>query len=234
MATFSAIQTRVQRIVIDLPAAVTTEVPSLINEAIRNLMKEHNFKVMEALTSDNLTVISTRALMSVPSDLKEYRDDPYIRYNLGGYRPLTVAADRNSVMERYDFDDEGEPRVLLDAEPTSSLNARSWEVWPLPDGNSDWDDGEYRISVPYWKYLADLSGDSDQNWFTVNAEEYIIEDAAARAFALDWDMEQEAVHMQKAERFKQRIIKVDKTFRLMGVTTLVPHWRGENYPKLRR
>ena len=51
MATYGAIQTRVQQIIIDLPSSVTAQVPTLVKEAVRSLQVKHNFKVMEALSS---------------------------------------------------------------------------------------------------------------------------------------------------------------------------------------
>lgn len=234
MATYLELQTRVQRLVIDLPAAVTTEVPTLINEVIKAIQDEHNFRVMEALSADNLTTLSTRVLMAVPSNFKELRDDPYVTPELGKYKHITVAADRSAVLEEYTATDTGEPKVLLRSEPSDELGASNWEVWPLPDGNSDYDDGEYRVSIPYWRYLTELSADGDTNWFTVKAEEYIIEAAAARAFGLDWDAENMGAHLQLADMHKRRIIKADKMLRAAAVTTLVPHFQGENTPKLRR
>lgn len=234
MATFSELQTRVQRLVIDLPSAVTTEVPELINEAIKGIQEEHNFKVMEALVSAQQTTVATRTLTSVPSTLKDYRDEPYLLTSLGEFRPLSIAADRVSLLERFPDDSDGEPKFLLEGEPSDELNARSWEVWPLPDGLSDFENGEYRVYIPYWKFLTELSASGDQNWFTVNGEEYIVESAAARAFMLDWDMEGAASHFQLADNFKKRLIKRDKMFRIQHVTTLVPHWQGEFQPKLRR
>lgn len=226
MTTFAELQTRVERLVIDLPTSVQTEVPFLINEAMRDIQIDHNFKVQEALLSAQQTTASTRALLAVPSNFKEWRGEPYILTNLGVHRKLVPANDRMEVLRLWENDDEGEPEALLIGEPSDELGAASFEVWPLPDGSSDFDNGEYRVYIPYWRFLTALSADGDNNWFTNNGEQYLIEAATARAFALDWDLEKEAVHLQKAQLHKNTLIKRDKLLRVSTTNTLVPHWQG--------
>jgi hypothetical protein len=226
MATFQTLQDRVTRRVIDLPAAVTTEVPDLVNKAIRRLMDLHNFKVMETETAQLLTTAATRALQTaVPTDLKELRGRPYLVKNDGTTRDLLVAANRQAALDAFplnDPDDKGEPKLILDPEP-SDAGVRTWEVWPFPDGLSDWSGGEYRIVIPYWRYLPVLSGGTDTNWFTENVEWYIVFDAASEAFFLDWDETRGAVMAQKAAGEFDRALKVDKRARLGSVRQLAIH-----------
>jgi hypothetical protein len=119
----------------------------------------------------------------------------------------------------------GPPSVILRGEPTDELGATNFEVYPLPDGlslYSNTDAGEYRIVIPYWKYLTVLSAGGDQNWFTNNAEEYIRFDAASQAFFADHDEERGTLWKQRAsEQFKD-ILYRDKLLRLSGFDTLVP------------
>lgn len=232
MATFAEIQTRVQRRVIDLPTAVSTEVPTLINEAIRELEKKHNFKVMETLGGAYNTTESSRTLTTKPSDFKEYRGNPYFLENIGGNIDISLVANRNAVQDYYGNNDIGFPMFLLESEPTDTGTA-NWEVWPLPDSNSDYSDGEYRIYVPYWRFLPDLSDDTDTNWFTVNADEWIILRATAEAFAIDWDVDREVVWLKKAAIKYKEIINTDKRYRLSSVKTLVPLWQGVYQPNVR-
>ncbi len=234
MGTFVQIQTRVKRRVIDLPASVTAEVPELVNEAIRSLETRHDFKVMETESSTFTTTVAIRSIGAVPSDFKKLRGRPFYVRNDGSIRRLLnpharMAAERT--FTRADANDKGKPALILDAEPDKD-GARNFEVYPFPDGSSDYSGGEYRIIVPYWRFLADLSADADTNWFTVNAEEYVIFAATSEAFFLDWDEERAQIWSEKATQKANEIILADKHFRMAGVSTIVPH-RDVNAPRLR-
>lgn len=221
MATYAEIQTRVERRVIDLPSAVQAEIPTLVNEALREIQTKHNFKVMEEEASYT-TTISVRAIGAVPTDYKEPRRKPYEQLDDGSVRQLWLGPDLETVNRYWEDDDEGYPNIIFDPEPDTD-NVRQFQVWPLPDGNSDYDDGEYRINVPYWKYLAALSADGDSNWFTVKAEEYLVYKATSEAFAIDWDEERSLFWAQKAAGELMKVTKSDKLFRFAAVETLVPY-----------
>ncbi len=227
MATFLEIQTRVNRRVIDLPAAVTAEVPTLVNEASKRLQRRHNFKCMEAATAVLTTTVNTRTLstVAVPADFKEFRGSPYLTDNSGRFIEVLTAANKNAVQREFSVDDPfdvGEPRVLLDGLPSDELNTRNWAIYPFADGLSDWSDGEYRITIPYWQYFAVLVNDADTNWFTIEAEEYLVNQAASIAFGLDWDEQRMAIYAQLAATEERDVKSTDKKFRLAGVDTFVP------------
>ena len=211
---------------IDLPSAVNAEVPTLVNEAMRSLQSGHNFKVMETETGILTTTLATRPLSSnVPTDYKEFRGKPYLIFDSGRYRRLLAPSNRSSAMQLFSVDDpnrDGEPRALLDSEPNTA-GVRAWAVYPFPDGLSDYTNGEYRIVVPYWRFIPAMSSDADTNWFTVNAEEFLVFQATSMAFALDWDEERMAVWAQLAADRKREIILEDKRYRMSGVNTFVPH-----------
>jgi len=225
MATFTDIQNRVTTAVIDLPAAVNSAVPNLINAAMRKLQSRHNFKVMETLTASLLTTIAVRTLAAVPTNFKEIRGTSYMLRDDGSTRDLIYAANREAILDAFpsnDPNDKGEPQAILDAEPNDA-NVRNFEVWPFPDGLSDFTGGEYRIVIPYWRFVAALAAGTDTNWFTVNAEDYLVYKATADAFALDWDEEHEAIWLAKSNNEFNDTKMQDKRFRLAGVRTLVPH-----------
>lgn len=212
--SFSTLQTRVQTRVIDLPAAVLTEVPTLINDAIHFLSSVHNFQVMIAETAYVTTTPFplTHILGQIPSDWKEQRDNPYFLSNIGWTKEMLWQPDRLYVNRRWspqDTNQIGPPRDLLLGEPVSADNPDpsnpdvdrsnlNIEVYPFPDGQSDWNDGQYRIKVPYWRFLPDLSAGADHNWFTDKCDRFIVDYAAADAFGLDWDEEREEVWRRKA------------------------------------
>lgn len=233
MATYGEIQTRVERRVIDLPSAVAAEVPALVAEAVRELQDGYDFIIMEALGGPYTTVASTRALVAKPSDWKKPRGDPYMEFDVNGrVKDIPWASSRMAVLDLIPPEDTGMPKYLLLGEPTDEAGAQSIEIWPLTDTNSDYSDGEYRLYVPYWKYLTTLSDDADTNWFTVNAELYIIHNATARAFELDWDEERMSIHKQLAAEQLKRVKMLDKTMRLAKNDTLMFH-KGALAPRLR-
>lgn len=233
MTTLALIRARVEVAIIDLPTHVSAAVDKLINVAHRDIQNKHNFWVMRA-TQSYTTTLETRSLGATPSDFKEYRDTPYFTYFQDGrVKEITVAASPRGPYGAINEEDTGYPLVITQSDPTDTLGASTQSVWPLPDGLSDYVDGEYRIVVPYWKYMPALTGDSSTDWFTVNAEEYIFKRAVAEGFGLDWDDEHMALWMQRAENDLKTIVKADKMRKLVGADTLVPHWQGANNPRLR-
>jgi hypothetical protein len=232
MGTFASIKDRVETRIIDLPAAVLAEVGTLVNKAMVRLQQTHNFKVMEALI-EATTTVATRTLVAVPANFKEFRGEPYYVTDDGSTFPMTVVSSKEALWPATDEEAEGYPRYILDGLP-SEAGDRSLEVYPLPDGNSDWTGGEYRIKVPYWRFVTELSGDADTNWFTVNGEEYLVERATAEGFLMDWDEQRAGVWLEKSEVSRREVVKLDKTLRISAMRTLVPHWRGALSPMVRR
>lgn len=236
MPTFQTLQDRVLRRVVDAPAAVSAEVPDLLNKAMRTLQELHNFRVMETETAQLLTTVATRPLSAViPANFKSYRARPYLVKDDGQTRDLLLAANRAAALDAFALNDpneKGEPKLVLDPEPTDDAGARTWEVFPFPDGLSDWSGGEYRVVVPYWRFVTALSGNTDENWFTSNAEWYLVFQATAEAFFLDWDEARGQLWATRAGGFApdgravgefSRVMKQDKLFKLGQVRTLTFH-----------
>ena len=230
MVTFSQLQADVRANVIDLPTEVTNRVPRLINKAIRKLERKHNFKVMEALASGT-TAASTRALMAVPADFKELRGNKawYVTEDQGNLQRIRIIKSKEALIPIAISElAVGVPKVVLEGVPSSGLSVRNFEVYPLSDGLSDYGDGQYRVRIPYYKYLADLSADGDTNWFTENAEDWIINQATSEGFAMDWDEQRMTFWAQRAATEYNDVVKADKMQYLAGIETLVPHFEGDN------
>lgn len=228
MATFLEIQNLVRGIVIDLPTFVTNAVPSLINKAMRDLQDDHEFLVQSRDTATLSTTVGVRELDALPTRFKRIRGRPWELLGeddaASGQRELYYTTERADTIRMFDVDEEGPPVLILEGTPTNDAGLHTLECWPLPDGiNPGFDDGEYRIVVPYWGYVADLSANGDTNWFTTNAQWYLIFQAAAEGFFLDWDYQAGGVWVQKAAVEKGRVVKADKMLRLGDVTTFVPH-----------
>lgn len=248
-ATYSDLQTKVTRRVIDLPSAVVAEVPRLVNIAMLKLQEEHNFRVMETEIAA-FTLVNTQPLLvsvggaaiTIPGtyNFKEWRGEPwYIRYTDGSPRFMSMAPSRESLWGMFSQGggqviDTGYPQAILE-EPGDDQGNRALSVWPVPDGLSDYSDGEYRITLPYYRYVPALVNAGDNNWFTnqVSGEEYIVRYAAAEGHALNWDYEKMAILKVEAKTHAQDLIKADKRFRLSAVREFVPHWRGAHQNKTR-
>ncbi len=234
MVNYAGLQTRVNRRVIDLPAAVVAEVPDLINEAIRALQDFHNFRIMRK-SQTATTVLNTRKLERLPTDWKAFRGRPYYTSANGPVTQMTVAPNAQAALKAYgavNADTVGTPRVLVAREIDDGGN-EDIDVYPAPNDLSDHPDGNWRITVPYWRYLTALLNDSDTNWFTVNAHRWIINKATADAFALNWDAEREDKWLAKAIAAQAEVTNLDKRQWLAGVSTFVTY-RGASEAKIRR
>lgn len=217
---FGEIKTEVSTFVIDVPASVTALLPNLINRSMKRLQQRHNFKVMEAKASFT-TVVGTRLLGSVPPDWKEPRGNPYYVEDLGSVREMFFAQDEANAVARYGDDpdlDFGDPRLIVEDATLQQFNA-----YPYPDGISDYSDGEYRVVVPYWKFFTPLSADADTNWFTQNAENYIIYDSIAMAFYANEDEGRAKVWEVLAMKEYNDAINTDKARRVAEVQSFAPH-----------
>lgn len=231
MATFQELQTRVQQIVIDQPTAVSSQIPTLIREAMRRLQRLHDFKVCEALSSVYQTAVGVRVLAAVPADFHKFRGLPQRIEANGKTFDLGLFPDRGSAEREYGTMAGGEavadvlsgpPRFVLLSETSTEAGALNFEVYPLPDTRSLYTNGNYRIRVPYWKFLTALSAPTDTNWFTVNAEEWLVWEAAGEGFFLNWDEERGTIWKQKAATKLKEVIDLDKRLRISGFNTLVP------------
>ena len=223
MTTYTALQSRVLQIVIDTPTAVTTQVPTLVNEAIRTLQDRHGFKVCEAVTSVMQTTEATRVLAAAPSDWQKIREKPQLIDEQGRVWDLNWSDIREDVERRFGTiaggtytvgDLDGRPNTILQSEPSNELGGFNFEVFPLPDGLSLYTNGEYRIRIPYWKYLATLLSGGDQNWLTVNCANYIAYQAASDAFMLNWDEQRAGVWALRAKIELDKAILADKKMRM--------------------
>lgn len=232
MTTFSDIKSRVQTRIIDLPQAVQTELPFLINDAIRSAQRRYNFRAMEQVQT--FTTTSGSVSLGSLSRFKEYKDKgPYLlRQRSVAKRFLTALEPDARMAVLSDADLPDEPQFIINT--IGNDGSTTLTIAPYPDTNSDWDDGNYRIVVPYYAYTAKLVANGDTNWFTENAEDYIISQATARGFQLDWDYESMALWLQDAEKLFQEVKKADKMQRLSSVDTLVPMHEGALQPQVRR
>jgi hypothetical protein len=230
---FADLKTEVQTLVIDTPTAIQTLVGSFVNRAVKKLQVKHNYKVMEAEVSftTDTGLADPRILGARPTDWKMPRGNPYFIEDLGGFRELGWAPSKGEALARYGNDadfDYGAPAVIFEDDLP-----QEFMTFPFPDGLSDYSDGEYRITIPYWKYLGSLISDSDTNWFTDNAEQWIIYQATAEGFYANQDEERAQIWERRAQREYADVVRLDKVRRLGEMQDLVPHL-GARMPHLGR
>lgn len=223
MSTFLELQTAVQDLVIDLPPKVQSAIPRLINDAIKSVQKKYNFFSMSGkklfTTSNNVFLLGTI------DNFKEYRDQgPYLfKQHSKGVRLTT--GDVINVQVAINQTEPGTPKYITE-DISAATNVYSFNVLPYPDTNSDWDNGNYQIVIPYYAYTASLVNSNDTNWFTNNMDDYIIDKAVGEAFGLDWDYDAMAVWLQRADEKFKEAKKADKTSRIASVNELAVFWQG--------
>ena len=231
MSTYLELQNRVLTRLIDVPTAVTAEVPTLVNNALSELQTRHNFLIMRE-TFETGTTIATRALVdAVPADWKTWRKRPYVKERYGSISWLKVAENIEDAEGYYGHDntiDLGSPKAIGIDDPAED-GSSTFLIYPYPDGNALWGDGEYDIIIPYWKYVTPLSANGDENWFTnnVHCEWFIVNYAVAEGFRLNWDFQKAEAYDVLAEAAYQKARVLDKMKVLGGMTTLVPHMGAE-------
>lgn len=208
MATFSALTARVKEIVNDNTQVVLDNAGNYVNKAIRKIQERNNYRIMRT-TATLTTTVSTRQISTLAtsfSDIKEFRETPYILHGDGTTEYIAFAQARDQIIGAFDWTnsaEQGAPRALMwDDDDTI-------KVFPYPDGNSLNGDGEYRIVVPYWKYLPDLTG-VETNWFSVNMSQAIEYYGAALAFYDNFDEGHGDRMMARFEREYRENRKVEK------------------------
>lgn len=205
---------------------------SWVNQSIRKLQFRHDFSVCKVSTAVLTTIVATRALASVPADFLRFRKEPpHVIDNHGNVYELGVGPGIAQVERELGSVAGGEfnaaeingpPMVIVLGEPSDVSNTRQFLVYPLPDGLSLYmtaPAGEYRIRIPYIRLLPDLTG-SNTNWFSVNAEEFIIYAACSRGFYFNHDEQYGEIWLKRAGQEVGDVIARDKNESMSGHTTL--------------
>lgn len=218
--TFAELKAEVNANLIDTPTVVSTNLGLYVNRAIRSLQRKRNWAALQA-SADYVTTEGVALLGTRPARFKGYRGTPFTTYFIDQRtRPLTFVSSLTGFSQAVGFTEIGEPRFIYEAPIEDGTGAASLSVGPLPDGTSDWADGEYRITVPHWAYLADLSDDTDENWFSTEASDYIVYRATGEGFHALEDEDRAMIWEARAERQYPDIVKTDAMKWFSAVNTL--------------
>lgn len=234
MATFGAIQTRVLNNLIDAKASVQAAVADLLNSAILEACEDRNWQCMRATQPVNTTA-GSHTLVTMPATFKELNPDeePYWTTQAGDVNRLAI---RPTLVDAYktfsptDATDKGSPSALVfvpasDGQGTSSQGLTAVQVFPFPDGLSDWTTspaGEYRITIPYWANMTPLVNAGDTNWFTIKGELWLEHYATGLGFMRDWAEQRATSWFTLAAGYYKKLKRFDGNQVLAGVDTLVP------------
>lgn len=203
-----------------------------VNQSIRKLQFRHDFSVCRTSTAVTSTTNGTHTLLAVPSDFLRFRKEkPHVIDSHGNVYYLGVAAGVPQVERELgsvaggEFEEEeinGPPKTIVLSEPSDVDNTRNFLVYPLSDGRSLYTTapaGEYRIRIPYIRLLPTLTA-GQSNWFTTNAEEFIVYAAASIGFFFNEDEKRGDIWQKRAAAEVQDILMRDKNEAWGGNTTL--------------
>lgn len=207
-----------------------------VNQAVRKLQFRHDFSVCKTTTAVLTTQASSYDLGAVPADFLRFRKEPPFVithdgrvYNLGvGNAVPNAMREFGTTLggEATESTLTGPPQVVSVSDPSDEQNTREFQIFPLSDGNSLYTSapaGEYRIVVPYIKQLAEMSSSGTTNWFTLNAEEFIIFASVSRGYFFNQDVANGQLWAQRAQGEVQDVIARDKNESIGGHTTLDIH-----------
>ena len=164
MATFGFLQAEVQAWLRDTPADTVGRIPQILNDGLREIQRRYNWMCQRATASVTTVVADGNALTTV-ADWKGARGKPWYTEFRGATVGMDWLTGGDQVVRGFEGDSTGAPSYLYQAS-VSDNGTMTIRQYPKPDGASDYGDGEYRISIPYWRRLPALSAADDSNWFT--------------------------------------------------------------------
>lgn len=214
---FGTIKSLVRDYVIDLPDETDALVGAWVNAAYREAQDLYAWSDMES-TLNLQTEEGERVLASIPENWKFPRNNPWLLEGDGGSTEIHWAVSKSEMIRRYPEDDEtsgGSPAFVL-------LDDGDITVYPLPDNNSLHDDGDYRVKVPYYAYNGDMVSDSEANFITEKSPWFLIFKAAAEGMIFNREEERAQIYLTRAQTELQRVVRVDKRFRIPSSVTLRP------------
>lgn len=221
---FGELKSEVSAYLLELPSETIPRIGGWLNEAQRKAAERHNFRFMDSTLSAD-TVAGNRFLANKDPQWKEAGSPPFFMRQDGSTKEIAWAPSETEMLRMFAPDlpqegnqsppDTGRPRFILE-------RLTDLQVFPFPDGRSGWNDGEYRLHMPFWKYPEPLVNDGDENWFTRNMAYYLVFYAAGEGFLFNENDTRAQIYMGKAEAEFQSGRRTDKLSKLPDRVTLYP------------
>lgn len=219
MAEQSEITDRVESLIIDTNTAVLAEIDGLLNKAQVDAEDRRGLRIFEAAVTHTLTNGTSytggeglAARFDVPSDWNGIQRDPFVDNNDGTYTPMSAITMSEFFSMGHDStNDLGKPKYwFLQNEDTTAFPMQAC-YYPEPDNEGPFgsDPYDYHVIMPYWRRLATLTADDDENWLSINAEDYLVWKTAAYAFEFNRDLELAGHYFAKAEAEYRRLRKAE-------------------------
>lgn len=188
MATLGQIRTRVRNLIIDDNAEVVSEIDAYVRKAQVEAEDRRGLRVLEA--SHTEAVAEDGDTITKPADWNGIRTGPYL-----------VSAEFPKLwLESLSFEQYVEMGdTLVAGAPSYYSDHTDATIYLLPAADAVTESPfHYPVIVPYWKRLDVLTDDADTNWFTVDAEDYLVWRAGSLAFEFNRDFEPAAHYQQKS------------------------------------
>ncbi len=214
----SDILAHMRREIVDTVASFDAELIEYVNLAVQQAEEQHNYRHMEA-SAQYVTTEATRLLTALPDRWKSARAFPYLTTDDDDTRiEINWGASESDMVRMYGESvtlDSGQPQFIYQT-------STGLDVYPLPSGDSDYSDGDWRVTIPYWQYSVDLddADDTVTNWWSENKPWYIIYQGASLVLAGMRDLNNAAIKAQLAAPILSRAEKQDKRSRLPDRMTL--------------
>ena len=217
-----ALQTRVNKIIIDDDTDTLDRVVPEIQKAQREIEDlSYMFVAQEAtIGTDPPSIVGDQGLVAVPSNWISPRGQPFRLVGGSGDDNLDLVLPAlewigldSELLKMYPADPghasaRGIPRFLAYDENES----KQIRIYPVPDI-------VYTHRILYWKRLVTLSSGSTTNWWTDNAEDYLVYVSSARVLDFNEQFERSIKYEIRARGEQDRLKKQDKRRRYSRQST---------------
>lgn len=215
MADRDSIQARVEALIIDTPAATVAEIPGWIQAGQKDAEDElvGGFLCMETDVSTKTTASTQLLLTKNARWLRRMNARPYYVDGNDAHRYMAWIHTIEELHKLYPTDPptDGSPKHIR--EDKTSIYVYPGSDSNAPGGGQDADD-EYYVHI--WALYREetLSLGASTNWFTANAENYLVYYAGAEALAYNEAYEKSAIWMLRARAELKKLVRADKLARL--------------------
>lgn len=215
MATLrSALETRVEKIVVDDDTDVVARVVPELKKAQRDLEEgAYDFLIQEEEVAGSPDVAAAASLVeAVPSDWLEPRG--VSNRLVGG-----TSEDQNDLvtMPTLTWLEWDEELFRVQTAATLNTSAQGPPKWITIIGTDihvfPYADVAYTLRIPYWKRLLTLTNSGDSNWWTDNSEDYLVFRASARVLLFNRDHEESLRYEAFAQAERKSLVRTDKRAR---------------------